>query len=148
MKLLDPSHLMLMAEIRDIYKALPDSEEFGLIWTDNMLIESLKSQEVFGLFDEEGLLKSFLIVKKISPDIHEIHMMMTHPEIVRRGFMAQLFQAWLQTCARPWEIWLEVHERNLAAIRFYEKQGFLLDSHRANYYPDGGAALLYSLKCN
>ncbi len=148
MKLLDSSHLSLLTEIRDIYRSLPDSEDFGLLWSDNLLMESLKSQEVFGFFDEGGDLKSFLIVKKVSADVHEIHMMMTHPEIVRRGFMAQLFQAWLQTCPRPWEVWLEVHEKNLAAIRFYEKQGFLLDSHRANYYPDGGAALLYSLRCN
>jgi len=44
------------------------------------------------------------------------------------------------------EVWLEVHEENRAAIRFYERHGFVKVSRRSNYYPDGKAALNYNLR--
>ena len=148
MKLLDPSHLSLVIEMRDMYRSFKEAEGFGILWTDKHILQSIERQEVYGQFDEDGEFKAYLVVRKLEPTLHEIDMMMTHPEHNRRGYMQQLFQSWLQSCQRPWEVWLEVHEKNVPAIRFYEKQGFLLDSHRPNYYPDGGSALLYSLKCN
>ena len=147
MKLLDASYLTSVLEIWDMYRPFKEADGFGLLVSDNVLLQSLERQEVYGYLDD-GELRGFLIVRKVDSVLYEIDMMMTEPEYHRRGFMEQLFQSWLQSCKRPWEIWLEVHEKNVPAIRFYEKQGFLLDSHRPNYYPDGGAALLYSLKCN
>jgi hypothetical protein len=98
MKILDASYLNSVLEIRNAYKPLPNSEEFGLLWSDAQILNSLEKQEVHGILDECGHLMAFLIAQNLDIGIYEIHLMMTHPEAVRRGFMEQLFQSWLQTC--------------------------------------------------
>lgn len=148
MKILDASYLNSVLEIRNAYKPLPNSEDFGLLWSDAQILNSIEKQEVYGALDDTGELMAFLVAQNLDVGLYEIHLMMTHPEAVRRGFMEQLFQSWLQTCKYPWHIWLEVHEKNIPAIRFYEKQGFTVDSFRVQYYSDGAGAILYSLKCN
>lgn len=40
-------------------------------------------------------------------------------------------------------IWLHVADRNDGAIRLYEAEGYLWQGRQENYYPDGGAALLF-----
>jgi ribosomal protein S18 acetylase RimI-like enzyme len=40
-------------------------------------------------------------------------------------------------------IWLHVEAENLRAIRLYESQGYIRKGKRANYYPQGLAALIY-----
>ena len=40
-------------------------------------------------------------------------------------------------------IWLHVADRNEGAIRLYEAMGYLWQGRQENYYPDGGAALLF-----
>lgn len=40
---------------------------------------------------------------------------------------------------------LEVRESNAAAIRLYERCGFVLEGRRKGYYRNGEAALIYSL---
>ena len=44
--------------------------------------------------------------------------------------------------SRP--IWLEVSDKNLSAVLFYEQQGFEFCRLRNNYYKNGDNALVYS----
>ncbi|HTW81673.1 MAG TPA: N-acetyltransferase [Terracidiphilus sp.] len=41
-------------------------------------------------------------------------------------------------------IWLHVDAENLAAIRLYEKKGFIRQGREENYYPRGQDALIYA----
>ena len=63
----------------------------------------------------------------------------------RRGLAARLLAAGLADlrstgCSAAF---LEVSERNLAAMALYEREGWQRDGRRPGYYPDGSAALLY-----
>ncbi|NJL24447.1 MAG: GNAT family N-acetyltransferase [Calothrix sp. SM1_5_4] len=69
----------------------------------------------------------------------------THPERHRRGDMRFLLSYMLERRSPDERIWLEVHDRNEAAIGLYNSLGFMQVGRRPKYYRDGGDAILLTL---
>jgi ribosomal protein S18 acetylase RimI-like enzyme len=86
----------------------------------------------------------FVLAVQVKAPILEILAAVTKPELRRSGVgrraMREAFLFFEKKYAIS-EVWLEVHEKNSAAIAFYLGQGFVQVGQRKNYYPDSGAAL-------
>ncbi len=80
----------------------------------------------------------------ISDELHILNVAV-HPEFRERGvgslLMSDLTERALALSARA--LTLEVRESNLAAIRLYERAGFVLAGTRPHYYMDKENALIY-----
>ena len=140
---LNSSHLESVLNIMKSHHS-KDFERFGLKLNPSQVEHSLSKDLAFGVFDEEKLL-AFVLARKVDQDILEIDMTMTHKEDLQKGHMKKLFQEMiehLKNAGNFYKIWLEVHEENAAALGFYKKVGFVENSKRPQYYPDGKAAIL------
>jgi [ribosomal protein S18]-alanine N-acetyltransferase len=78
----------------------------------------------------------------------EIGFLATAADARGRGLMSKLLDCFLRHLPEGKEIWLEVHEQNLAAIQLYQKMGFREVGKRPRYYADGGSAILLSFGPN
>jgi ribosomal protein S18 acetylase RimI-like enzyme len=161
--LLNPSHLNQVMEILKSHRDVSNNfTRFGLNWSQEQVKKALTSDMGFGLFEsnkESDQLMALILGRKISESTFEIDMTMTGFHNLKKGYMGRLFQeslAYLKTYYSKThnnthnalnEIWLEVHEENLAAITFYKKKGFVENTIRPKYYPDGKGALLMTLQC-
>jgi ribosomal protein S18 acetylase RimI-like enzyme len=144
-KLLHPNDLNAVLAI---LRSHNDSMRFGLNWSLDQIKKSLTTDQGFGFFESEMLI-AFILGRKIDDKIFEIDLMMTDFQHIKKGFMNKLFQEslkYLKNNSHLEEIWLEVHEENMAAVHFYKKVGFLENTKRPKYYPDGKGAILMSLR--
>lgn len=108
-------------------------------WTKPQLQECLDLYQVWALM-ENGEIKSALCVRPMDQN-WEILWVQTRLEFLKKGFAFQLIHHWLDNATHlAVEVWLEVHEMNLGALRLYEKLEFAKHSFRKNYYPDGAGA--------
>ena len=108
-------------------------------WTKPQLLECLELYHVWALL-EHGEIKTALCVRQIDQN-WEVLWVQTRPEFLKKGFAFQLIRHWLDNATHSAvEVWLEVHEKNLGALRLYEKLEFAKHSFRKNYYPDGAGA--------
>lgn len=116
----------------------------GVSWTLNTILAELKGTSyIFGAQRVEGgPLEAFVLFKDLGA---VIEILLIYSDKNARGAGQRLIEALKTANPQIEEIWLEVHEGNLPAIRFYERQGFVNVSRRSNYYPDGKAALNYNL---
>ncbi len=87
-------------------------------------------------FEKDGEVASILIYREITSDIKEVDFVATRASFRRLG-AAQVLIEHLEAG----ELWLELKEANEKALRFYEKNGFVVTGRRENYYSDGSAAL-------
>tara|TARA_B110001454_G_C12723278_1_gene436229 strand:- start:27781 stop:28212 length:432 start_codon:yes stop_codon:yes gene_type:complete len=127
--------------IQSVLDSRRDLSIVGVSWTLDSIIEELGVSESLGFFQDD--LKSFIVFKDLGMVI-EILLIYSHKD--HQGSAAQVFKALVDAYSHFDEIWLEVHEDNTSAIRFYKQQGFVEVSRRRNYYPDGKAALNYNLR--
>lgn len=74
----------------------------------------------------------------------EISVLATRKEFQGKGVMKELFGHIFNTYGHERELWLEVHENNLAARNLYQKLGFVAGALRRSYYSDGAAAILFT----
>jgi ribosomal-protein-alanine N-acetyltransferase len=74
----------------------------------------------------------------------ELSVLATRQSEQGKGFMKTLLQRLISQYNHQRQLWLEVHEKNVAAQKLYEKCGFECQGTRLAYYRDGGAALLYT----
>lgn len=116
----------------------------GVSWTLDSIMEELKgSSYLFGTQRvEDGSLEAFVLFKDLGA---VIEILLIYSDKNAFGAGQRLLEALKEANPQIEEVWLEVHEGNQAAIRFYERQGFVKVSRRSNYYPDGKAALNYNL---
>lgn len=90
--------------------------------------------------------------QKLQPDLWELQLVAIHPSWRGKALGAQLVRKALQELCvlndnrLVAEVWLEVHEGNLAAQALYRRLGFLDVGRRSRYYRDGGAAVLMAAK--
>lgn len=103
---------------------------------DKFLDELVHGTGVF--LSESGQIVSFILFRSL-PDADEVILLGADPAHHRKGFMKRLFNEWVEQRKR--NVWLEVHEKNLAALNLYKNLGFREDGRRERYYPDGGAAV-------
>ena len=135
-------------ELFAIYEKVEAASEYpiGPHWSPEQFAEEcaeLGSVLRANLTGVSGQIAAFVLYRDVY-DAYEITLLATSLEALRRGFMAQLLQAWLKAPERAKPVWLEVHESNQPARNLYEKLGFLEVGKRPRYYPDGGAAVLYN----
>ena len=80
------------------------------------------------------------------PDRLEIMAVGTNSRFRRLGLGCKVLTSLKSIAAeRSLSIWLEVHENNQQAVKFYEKNHFQVIQTRKTYYSDGGAALIMRL---
>ncbi len=118
-------------------------------WTLEQIVSELGAGHSLGLRDSNALL-AFILYTQPAPDTFEINYLACSKLLQRTGLMTQLFLEFLkrirELAASDHEVWLEVHEKNLVAMQFYQKFAFEKLGTRQNYYSDKGSAVLYSLK--
>jgi len=124
-----------------------DFERFGLKMSADQIEHALEKNMAYGIFNGEKLV-AFVLGRKVDQDIFEIDMTMTDKSELKKGHMENLFKELikrLQSDENLYKVWLEVHEENTPALSFYKKMGFMENSKRPRYYPDGKAAILMTL---
>jgi len=87
-----------------------------------------------------GRVAGFIVVRVISPDETEILNVAVAPEFRRQGIAGRLVQYVLET--HPGNVYLEVRQSNLAALKLYESRGFHQISRREKYYSDPAEAAI------
>lgn len=137
-------------DIKDFEKwaeTIPQSAIFN--WSQSDLLNSFKKDICWGLWDQNAL-QSVVCLTPV-PEPLEILWLATKPTSAGRGFMKKLILELIndakgQKPGQLLEILLEVHEKNLKAIKLYSDLGFTEFRRRKNYYQDGADALLMTLK--
>lgn len=114
----------------------------GFYWPADMVLEEWERARGWGAFEQEQLLG--VILYREAPNVREISLLATSPAAQRRGVMRELLVSMINAIGHDEAIWLEVHEKNLAAQKLYEKLGFRRTGRRGQYYRDRGTAYLYS----
>lgn len=132
------------AKIRSLVRAIHDEQGMiaAFFWPEELLEPEIASAEILGVLDGEEL--AGVILYRELPGVWEISLVATHPRYRRRGCMEFLMEHLINAKGQERQIWLEVHEENVAAQKLYEKLGFKETRRRPRYYKDGGTAILYS----
>lgn len=125
----------------EIWHRVRKASEFpvGAHWSPEAYRDEVDRGRGWGVF-VEGQLRAFAFFRN-QPGGLEILQLATDPAVGRKGLMGLLLGRILQGFA-PREAWLEVHEGNLPALRFYEGLGFQRNGYRKAYYSDGAGAIL------
>lgn len=116
----------------------------GGVWTRDLLKQELEIGQGVGLNVEGFGLSAFLLFRMYE-NHREITVLATHPDRQRKGDMHFLLTTTLERKSPSERIWLEVHDRNEIALKFYETLGFQQVGRRPKYYRDGGDALLLTM---
>lgn len=120
------------------------SMPIGGIWNRDLLKQEMEIGQGVGLMVEGFGLGSFVLFR-LYENHREITVLATHPDRQRRGDMQFLLSYILERRSPQERIWLEVHDRNAAALALYTGLGFQQVGRRPKYYRDGGDALLLTL---
>lgn len=111
-------------------------------WPDDLLGAEMATAEIIGVLEGEEI--AGVVMYRELPQAWEISLVATHPKFRKQGYMNYLFKHLINAKSRERELWLEVHEENVAAQKLYEKLGFKETRRRPRYYKDGATAILYS----
>lgn len=111
-------------------------------WPSEMLNAEILSGEAVGVRVGD-VLTAFILYREL-PQVWEISLVASHPRFRRKGHLQALFRHLIAAKGQGTELWLEVHEENLAAQKLYEKLGFRETGRRPKYYKDLGTAILYT----
>ena len=133
------------ARVFDLLKETYSEPQFpmGGTWNERLIETELNAG--YGLaLESEGELHALALFRRQPAGI-EISVLATRKSVRRQGIMSELLQRIAGQLNSGSQLWLEVHENNIAARNLYEKLGFTVVGRRPKYYRDGGAAVLYSL---
>lgn len=121
----------------DAERLLPIEQRcFSDPWSVAAFEETLRPPHGLGLVAERaGLVKGYLVARAIAGE-GEILNLAVAPDARRRGLGDQLLGAGIAAlaAAEVREIFLEVRERNQAALQLYQRRGFRPIGVRAGYY--------------
>jgi [ribosomal protein S18]-alanine N-acetyltransferase len=138
----------LRATDLDAVFSISTQVSFGQAWSRAKLeteIAQARSLAMFTTKSNGASLVAFVFYREVGAAL-EISWLATHPGWQRRGRMLALLIGLADAAGHAQELWLEVHESNQDARNLYEKMGFVMTTMRPRYYPDGGAALLLTLR--
>ena len=118
---------------------------FKTPWTYDMVLSEMKeTYSHFYVAVSGDKVIGYYGFLHISDELHILNVAV-HPEFRERGvgrlLMSDLTERAVALSARA--LTLEVRESNLAAIRLYERAGFVLAGTRPHYYMDKENALIY-----
>jgi hypothetical protein len=136
--------------IGSVLNSRPDLALVGVSWTLASILDELSVSGSLGSFvpsaaasgHEPHRLQAFVLFKDLGS---VIEILLIYSRKGSQDAAALVLNALVDAYSQFDEVWLEVHEENWTAIRFYERHGFVKVSRRSNYYPDGKAALNYNL---
>ncbi len=116
----------------------------ALDWTLSMIEFLIKSSQSMAVFDEMSnqRLLAFCFYEN-KGDICEVMVLATHPDLQGKGYMTRILHSLQQLFS---EIWLEVHEKNSNALKFYLACGFIITGRRKKYYKDNSDGILMTWK--
>lgn len=130
--------------MRSLVQAVLDEQGLQpqFYWPLEMLNAEILSCEAVGIC-VGPVLAGFVLYRKL-PQAWEVSLVASHPQFRRKGHIQALLSHLVAAKAQGVELWLEVHEENLAAQNLYEKLGFRETGRRPKYYKDLGTAILYT----
>lgn len=121
-----------------IYPLNSPSFNWGI---DSFLSEFQHTKTV--LLGDDSVIYAFVCLRDLQT-AWELSVLATRKEFQGQGMMEVLIREISNTYGQDRELWLEVHENNLAARNLYRKLGFKEGQKRPLYYSDGGAAILFT----
>ena len=103
-------------------------------WTAQQFLESVESYQST-VIEQQNQILGFCILQPVLDEANLL-LMAIHPEFQGQGLGYQLLEKSIELLKNhPVQIFLEVRESNLGAIKLYEKSGFHQIDLRSNYYP-------------
>ncbi|OQW54922.1 MAG: hypothetical protein A4S09_17195 [Proteobacteria bacterium SG_bin7] len=111
-------------------------------WTIDQVVGELNSGSGLGAFLPSDELAAFVLYKRAFDHV-DITFLASRNDLQNRGIMTQVLRN-LFSHETQLPFWLEVHEGNLSARKFYEKLALREVGRRPRYYRDNGSAILYS----
>lgn len=111
-------------------------------WTTDSFLSEFQQAETW-LLCQGSQIVAFACLRDVDP-AWELSVLATRKEFQGQGAMEQLLSSLSNTHGQERELWLEVHENNLAARNLYQKLGFISQRTRLSYYSDGASAILFS----
>ena len=126
-RLMQKSDLSSVAQIEKLVQSHP--------WNIAQFEESLASYQCT-VFEKSNQVVGFCILQTVLDEANLL-LMAIHPNQQGQGLGYQLLDESIQMLKNnPIQIFLEVRESNIPAIRLYEKTGFHQIDLRKNYYPN------------
>ncbi|HCO08590.1 MAG TPA: ribosomal-protein-alanine N-acetyltransferase [Acinetobacter ursingii] len=103
-------------------------------WTAQQFLESVESYQST-VIEQQNQILGFCILQPVLDEANLL-LMAIHPKFQGQGLGYQLLEKSIELLKNhPVQIFLEVRESNLGAIKLYEKSGFHQIDLRRNYYP-------------
>lgn len=127
------------AALLDLIK---DHQSPAFSWPRDQFISEFQTTQTWVLLKGDQI-EAFICVRD-AVDAWELSVLATRQNSVGQGYMKTLLNAVISEYGSQRQLWLEVHEQNLAARKLYEKCGFESQGRRPVYYRDGAAAILYT----
>lgn len=125
-RLMNASDVAVVAEIENLVQSHP--------WTKKQFEDSVNTYQVTVIEQQEQVV-GFCILQPVLDEANLL-LMAVHPSQQGKGMGYQLLEASLAMLKNdPVQVFLEVRESNIAAIKLYEKSDFHQIDMRKNYYP-------------
>jgi ribosomal-protein-alanine N-acetyltransferase len=113
-------------------------------WSKENLDKELHEAQTWVLVESDQVL-AFVCLRDLT-QAWDLTMVATKLERQRSGVMEKLMSFIIGKYAVDRPLWLEVHQNNRGAQKFYKKMGFQHTGNRGGYYSDGSAALLFTFQ--
>lgn len=127
-------------EIADVFASRSNLRLLGVNWSPVSIENELNVSSGWGMFEDK--LQAFIIYKDLG-SVFDILLIFSRFGTQQAG--QSVLKSLIDAHGQLRELWLEVHEDNQRAVRFYESQGFQQVGRRPGYYPHKKAALNYRL---
>ena len=125
-RLMNASDVAVVAEIENLVQSHP--------WTKKQFEDSVNTYQVT-VIEQQGQVVGFCILQPVLDEANLL-LMAVHPSQQGKGMGYQLLEASLAMLENdPVQVFLEVRESNIAAIKLYEKSDLHQIDMRKNYYP-------------
>ena len=120
-----------------------DSNTISL-WSKNQWVNEFKKEgtQVFGLINSNEVIG--ICVLQVVLDEAQINYFAVRQKYRMRGFGSYMMNYLIMICKKQniKKLFLEVSQRNIIALKFYDKFDFFTVGIRKNYYKDGSDAFL------
>ena len=126
------------ALVEEFWRREVTEEAYLARWSSLQLRQAVERGETLGLWQREEL-AAMIVRRVIGPEHVEIDQILVAGRFRRLGCATRLLEAVKGQFPQA-QIYLEVHEKNLAARAFYQRQGFVDFGRRPGYYVDQAAA--------
>jgi len=115
-------------------------------WSKNQIVQELEqenSKKVFAEFEEKMI--SYIMIRVVNNEAQILNIAVDLP-YQHRGYGKKLLQYTLSELGTETDVFLEVRESNLPAIKLYSEFNFEEIGVREHYYSDGEDAIIMHKK--